>query len=509
MRLLILSVIGGLLSLSTRALPAIPADKRALATAVLRQVGATYGFDLLKLPKLVIYPRSPANNHIAKLELALVPGRYPADNLDRSRLLMDEEIIDICRAADQENGAGPGTALAFVLSHEMAHFYRQHAIFRTFADRKTGGLSTSESLRQEREADETGLLFAYLAGYDPEPVLSSLFDKLYSHYKLNDPLPGHPAKANRQQTTTLRTAEFRRYGYLFAVGNALYCRENFAEAARCFEYVYSRYPLKEAYVNFGVCRLQEAMRLKKKTPTDYFALPFEVDPRNRLLRAGERGEPANNADVTRLLDEANAAFRRAIDMDITYKPAYLNQALSGILAGNPLLALGVLVELGQRSGPTLPPNGYLIRGIAYCGLGDLAKAEADFTVATTKKAYQADYNGLIFRAIKNGTVKTIRQPWQRLTPQKPTRIALGCQAGGLLQEVDKAPATLHFNAVLIDQNNPPPYILVSYERVGRETYFRVELDTSDRRSQPVDLFFVLKNSPASGAINRSVIGHQR
>lgn len=491
MRLLILSVVGCLFSLPAGAQTTVPAWKVTFANQVLREVGAAYGFGLLELPKLVIFPvRGKTNNRIAKLELVLPSAKGPADNLDRSRLLMDEDLFDVCREADKNSGA----ALAFVLAHEMAHFYLRHATFRNFAGQKQATVAEAESSQQEGEADQKGLLFAYLAGYDPEPVLDALFDKLYGRYNLADRLPGYPAKTARQQATKRSAPEFRTYGYLFAVGHALYCRETFAEAARCFEYVYTRYPLKEAYNNFGVCRLQEVLRLKKKTPMSYFALPFEVDPRNRLLRLSERGNATDGA-VTPLLDEASAAFRQAIAMDKIYQPAYLNGAIAGLLADNPYLALGVLDELMQQPGQVLPPNGYLIRGMAHCALGDWAQAESGISLAVARKAYQAAYNGRIFRAIRQGVVTTMRQPWQRLQQQSPKPAAMGCQSGGmLLQEVEAAPARFAFTTQLIEQTNPRPFIVVDYGQMGAETYFRVKLEPAANPARTAELIFVRKNS---------------
>ncbi|GAB4015113.1 hypothetical protein GCM10028808_39580 [Spirosoma migulaei] len=466
------------------------AQKKRIAQKVLQQVGATYGFTLLQLPKLVVYARNKdkrkKNNHVARLELAPNTFQQATESLQRSRILIDEELIDICQAVDSS-----GSALAFVLSHEMAHFYRQHDTFRGFAEKTSSNkpaISNNLSLQQEQEADETGLLFAYLAGYDSGPVLNKVLDGIYAYYGISDPAPGYPNKADRQRRTDLHTPEFRDYGYLFAIGHMLYCREEFAEAARCFERVYTRYPLRESYLNFGTCRLQEVFRRRKKTTLNYFALPFEVDPRNRLLRLNERAEDTP-LPVADLLAEADEAFRQAIAINKHYRIAYLHQAIGELLAEptNPYGAMSTLQKLRVQTGPTLPPNAYLIEAIAQQSLGNRSQANKSFQTAVDRHAYQIPYNKKVFDAISRGTTHTLQRPWLGLRTERPDLTILGCQAGtSRLVEVDAVPATIRWmDSLLIEMREPEPFIVARYGQVGSVIYLEVDL-------RPQTLFFRFK-----------------
>ncbi|RYC70051.1 hypothetical protein EQG79_09275 [Spirosoma sordidisoli] len=461
--------------------PVTLSDKKATANQVLEQIGAAYGYSVLELPKLVMHARNKNNRRIAYLEMIALRQQQSATRMDRSRLFMDEELFDICMALDIERARRKGTTLSFVLSHEIAHFYHRHNTYRSFADLNIGVMPETLSRQQESQADQTGLLFAYLAGYNPEPMLDALFDAIYTHYRLDDKLWGYPTKSERQQNAKLRATEFSVYGHLFALGQALYCREQFPEAARCFEYVFTRYPLKEAYNNFGVCRLQQLTRFRKKDNISYFALPFEVDPHNRLLGLSERSGTVTSSELASWSKEADAAFTRAIELDVTYKQAYLNQSIGALLANNTFLVLGILTTMTQKTGQPLPPNGHLIKGMAYAAMANWPNVQQCFDQPGTQRAYQIAYNKLVAQAIRQHKLVTLRKTWQRLQTRPSAPQLLYCQTKHvLLQEIDQAPASVRWpgNYLMELTSDPPPFISVDSKQVGKALFFRVKMGDS-------------------------------
>ncbi|MBO0950912.1 hypothetical protein [Fibrella forsythiae] len=476
MRLLVILLLGTWLGQPLQAQTLTFHEKEAFANQVLERIGAAYGFDVLGLPKLVVYPKRANNRHIAHLQMIEAWLRQPDYSLYRSRLIMDEALFDLCAAIDKKGVSDAGTALAFVLSHEMAHFYHRHATFRSFADQKSAPMPEKISIDQESQADQTGLLFAYMAGFDPEPVLEQLFNSLYTTYQLADKLWGYPTKADRQHTTRTKAVEFRNFGNLFAVGHALYCHERFPEAARCFEYVFTRYPLKEAFNNFGVCRLQQLIRSRKKDALSYFAFPFEVDPRNRLLQMGERSGLPPGPEQATWIKDADIAFGRAIGLDAAYRPAYLNQAQAALLSTNAFLSIGILTNMTQKTSQPLPPNGYLIQGMAYSALGDWPKANQNFSLAVKKGAFQAHFNGEVAQLIRTKQQNAARHPLPKPLQRKSDQ-SLGCQTGGLLlQEVNDPPAAITWSGnYLMELSTPRPFITIESERTKTDTFFRVKL----------------------------------
>lgn len=109
-------------------------------------------------------------------------------------------------AALADLGAERDNAIAFLLSHELAHVYLRHgwvgdfgnSFARTDMGRKMMKAATYEDMvTRETEADHFGAFYGYLAGYDTLGVASKTLEKIYNTFALSEQIPNYPSKTER------------------------------------------------------------------------------------------------------------------------------------------------------------------------------------------------------------------------------------------------------------------------------------------------------------------------
>jgi hypothetical protein len=120
------------------------------------------------------------------------------------RLTLEERAYDLC----VEQGADSLDALAFVLGHELAHFYENHGwvgdFGNGFADLQVGQAmqvverSLEQMIEVEAQADYVSGFYGYMAGYNTLDVAPELLQRIYQAYDLGDHILGYPTLSERQ-----------------------------------------------------------------------------------------------------------------------------------------------------------------------------------------------------------------------------------------------------------------------------------------------------------------------
>ncbi|MBI2502550.1 MAG: hypothetical protein HYW07_04880 [Candidatus Latescibacteria bacterium] len=298
-------------------------------------------------------------------------------NPEQNSLTLEERTYDLCASL------GPDSldALAAVLGHELAHYYKDHGWVGDFGN-GFADLEVGQTLRQlrgdltrmvelETEADYFGWFSGYIAGYQTLDMVPEVLRKIYAEYQLGDNIPGYPSLSERQEIGRHSAEKLHQLVPIFEAGQNLLIVKQYEEAARCFDHLARTFPSRELLNNAGLARALEAIPLFPEGQLR-FAYPFELDAATRL-RGGKKAEEYDLAEPreehrSRLLEEAKDLFETARSKDPSYAPAYINLACIAELqdeAGEALFFAGKALQLARRNREALSlANALIARGIA-------------------------------------------------------------------------------------------------------------------------------------------------
>lgn len=316
-----------------------------------------------------------------------------------------EGIYDLAK----QFGKDSINVIATVLAHEITHFYKDHGWAHAFGkanpDTKIAEnvqesmYDSDDRARMEAEADYFGGIFGYMSGYNTLEVSAEFFNRLYEALEIPDETFGYPSRSERIGIYNNAKRQLEALIPVFNVANVLNVSRRYEAASRCYEHIMSTFPSREIYNNAGVALAQEAVGLFSPEELK-FVYPFGLDLDTRLNQAGTKGVgESKEAKRKRLLIQALADFKEAVQIDDQYAAAYSNLALTHALLDEPELALGFAkkaVKLATNeeisSGNLLLGNAYLAQGIAAFKSKDKALARQSFKAAEAHNQLLASAN---------------------------------------------------------------------------------------------------------------------
>ena len=359
------------------------------------------------------------------------------------------------RACDLLASLGPDSleAMAWLLGHELAHYYKDHHWSGDFGnslvDLQVGkdlkGLSTQRKKRVEieTEADFFGGLSGYVAGYNTFGIMPRALELLYNAYELDANLPGYPSLPERQEIARRAVGQLRLMVPIFEAGYRLLLLGQCEEAARCFEFIARTFPSREMLNNVGVAQALEALALFELEERP-FAYPFELDTETRLrqtlkAKAGEIPYEENRIERReRLLTRAQEAFDRARQKDPDYAPAYINRACAADLLGEyeeaAYWAMQARKIAGKSSEALSRAGAWIAQGIAQAHLdpADRAPARASFEKAMADNAPLARLNLAVLADSTLNSVYSLDQSAKGPAGPQETIAGLSAQEYGFI-----------------------------------------------------------------------------
>jgi tetratricopeptide (TPR) repeat protein len=355
-----------------------------------------------------------------KLELlsySSAPATLVADYTNTSSpvIRMSERAYDICAGMGKDSL----NALAIILSHELAHYYKEHKYPGGYAFSNDKSTSNKTQLLQiEMEADETGAYYAYLAGFNTIDIQEKLINKIYASYGFPDKVKGYPSKSERQKAGLEKQKNLQNLIPVFETGEVLFTLNYYAEAADCFIYLINKFPSKEMYYNAGVAKLMQAIDLfdNEELP---FAYPIEFEAKSRLtgdaVRAiDEQDELQKRKKRQALLKEAEQYLEKAYNLNPNYAIASISLACVYDIQGKHALSIEKIDELLTK-GKTGVANGYVIRGIAKVRSGQIEQAKKDLQTAVAQNGLFAQPNLSLLKhydqSWTNWLTKSIQSYW--------------------------------------------------------------------------------------------------
>ena len=347
-------------------------------------------------PRLIVSPVDAASRNAVAWSDPGTEGAIGMEEesapLQAGYIAIEEKIYDLFAALgdDQES------AVAFLLGHELTHYYMRHGwvgdFGNSFASLDVGrkmikAASYEEVIKRETEADYFGGFYGHLAGYDTLGVAPKAIELIYAAYKLPAKLPNYPSRSERQAIAERAEANLRKMVPVFAAGNRLLLLEKYEAAGRLFEHLAHTFPSREMFNNAGVAYASEATRLYRPG-TLRFVYPFEFDAETRLKGKGGKlkGLPDEFAwKRNRLLQKSADSFDKAIQRDRGYAVAYVNLAAVDSLLGdrdNAVTLTNRAMEMARKSNETITlANALVARGIAYAEGGNKERAMVDMAAA--------------------------------------------------------------------------------------------------------------------------------
>lgn len=283
------------------------------------------------------------------------PAFYKFDK--KPIVTIDTYLFTICRSFGKDSL----NALSVVIGHELAHYYNEHSFCTDFAfairnknevfSKKVKLIDKNQKIIYETQADDKGLFYAAIAGYEPFEVQHKLLDAIYTQYQLKD-TDGYPTKVQRKEIAKNALLKAKRLYETFTLGLKYIQEKDYDKAIEAFNTVNNDFPSRENYNNLGVARTLKALQFKVITSEEIhhperFLYPLEIENKSRLIREGSTRANDSNRKIQfeDLLNEAQKNFQEAIRLDPKFTKGYINLTCVYELLGKYNLALGTIEEL--------------------------------------------------------------------------------------------------------------------------------------------------------------------
>lgn len=238
-----------------------------------------------------------------------------------NEITLEKKALDVCIRHGHE-------AIAFMLGHELTHYYEKHAWKGTFAKENAdltigstlGGIDTK--VIQETEADYLGGFLAYTAGYGMFDKSDEIIKDLYQSYNLDHNMAGYPKLSDRVKLSMRTTKKLEALIDVFEMANYLLAADRTEETYALYDYILKFYQSNKLYNNLGTIAVNDAMKLFKPDELK-FKYVSELDIN---FKGSRDTDVPINEQINAFLDKAIHQFNAAINLDPSYAPAYLNKA---------------------------------------------------------------------------------------------------------------------------------------------------------------------------------------
>jgi tetratricopeptide (TPR) repeat protein len=295
-------------------------------------------------------------------------------------VILSKGALEICYRDPQRGD----DRLAFVLAHEIAHqlkddfwhlrFFQAIEASKTRAkdeqftkvleEARNIARATDHVLFKELQADEHGILYASMAGFNTTAIVSEdgKVNFFEAWLRALDPSriqgvrtdPSHPSPQQRAATVTARLQQVLAHVDLFTWGLRFYQVGEYERAVLAFEKFLTVFPSREVYHNLATSHHQLAVQYYRVWKKDALALPWKlslaIDPVTRASGMVVRGAGPPADLFNAHLDQAIDFYQTAITLDPSYTPARNNLGCALILKGDLYKAIAMFQD-GLRIAP--------------------------------------------------------------------------------------------------------------------------------------------------------------
>lgn len=280
------------------------------------------------------------------------PAFYKFDK--KPIVTIDTYLFTICKSFGKDSL----NALSVVIGHELAHYYNEHSFCTDFAfairnknevfSKKVKLIDKNQKIIYETQADDKGLFYAAIAGYEPFEVQPKLLDAIYALYQLKD-TDGYPTKIQRKEIAKNALLKAKRLYGTFILGLKYIQEKNYDKAIEAFNTVNNDFPSRENYNNLGVAKTRKALDLKEpnsieKESPQRFLYPLEIENKSRLNKEITRSLDDSSEEVEQHLKDAKNDFQEAIRLDPNFTKGYINLACVSDLLEDSIGAISIITK---------------------------------------------------------------------------------------------------------------------------------------------------------------------
>lgn len=236
-------------------------------------------------------------------------------------ILIESMALEIC----QSMGSEADDALAFLIGHELTHYFQHHLWAREEVD--ISFFATNDQLENwkdlEIEADAYGAFLSYLAGYDYASVAPEIIERLYNSYQIDLlAIDDYANPALRQDVALSVCRQVEDYRLLFETAQVLEHFGVYDWAITLNNYLLKYLDFNEIYSNLAVCELKKAISL---IPSN-IVYPLSVK-KSLSLRS------TNQFSIDSLLQLGENHLKKVVERNPADYEAFINLAALYLIRG--------------------------------------------------------------------------------------------------------------------------------------------------------------------------------
>lgn len=290
-------------------------------------------------------------------------------------IILAKGVLDIC----YKDPARGDDRLAFILGHEIAHQLKDDFWHMKFfqaielsgeknlknnialKEVKDIAKSTDKMLAKELQADEHGIIYATMAGFNTRAIITeedrvNFFEEWVKTLDRTR-IPGvhkdptHPGPEHRAEAVKARLRQVLDKTEFFNLGLLFYQTGDYKRAVLFFSDFLRFFPGREVYHNLAASYHQIALKYyrkwKKKEQKMPFKLSISIDPETRAKKISLRGRDASAGSeelFKKNIGKSIEYYNSAISQDPSYKLSYNNLASAYIIKGEFYKAIGTLQD---------------------------------------------------------------------------------------------------------------------------------------------------------------------
>jgi hypothetical protein len=283
---------------------------------------------------------SVGNNFPSPPKLNFVTSESKVAYITNGNVYLEIKALDLlCEQPNKED------AIAYVISHELAHHYLNHSWMKNIGftytsklknELKKGFEGDNSRKTEEIQADLYGGFFSQISGYNSLIIGQDVLKSLYKNYNLPENIIGYPSLTDRENIVLNNLEELNKLSVIFKMGNLMVVTEDYNNASKCYEHILSKnFTSREIYNNLGATYLKRAIKFDDELSNYEFPILFEQNSRasNKEATRGFDGlsESKTRDTIMYYLNLADDSFNRSAILDNKFIKPKVNLLVSEII----------------------------------------------------------------------------------------------------------------------------------------------------------------------------------